>query len=156
MGLQVEIVERSSVIVVTLTGPTDIAALEPLHDALQVAASEGKAVVLDLRELTHASPVTGIIEALGPVEATLKLVVRAPADSALPPVTGAEVYTSIDAAIAATRAEGSHNGEPTDADLTAKFDDLRHRYAQMIGHCRQLLHNVENRPSGGAHPPQES
>ena len=42
MGLQVEIVERSSVIVVTLTGPTDIAALEPLHDALQLAASERK------------------------------------------------------------------------------------------------------------------
>ena len=58
MGLQVEIVERSSVIVVTLTGPTDIAALEPLHDALHVAASEGQSVVLDLREINHASPTT--------------------------------------------------------------------------------------------------
>ncbi len=47
MGLQVEIAERSSVIVVTLTGPTDIEALEPLHDASQVAASEGQTVVLD-------------------------------------------------------------------------------------------------------------
>jgi len=41
MSLQVEIVERSSVIVVTVTGPTDIAALEPLNGALQVAAIEG-------------------------------------------------------------------------------------------------------------------
>ena len=31
MGLQVEIVERSSVIVVTLTGPTDLAALEQIR-----------------------------------------------------------------------------------------------------------------------------
>jgi hypothetical protein len=102
--------------------------------------------VLDLRELIHASPVTGIIDAVGPAVATLKLVVRAPTDSAPPPVTETEVYTSIDAAIDATRAERSHNGEPTDADLTAKFDDLRHRYAQMIGHCRQLLRNAENPP----------
>jgi len=38
------------------------------------------------------------------------------------------------------------NGDPTDPDLAAKFDDLRDLYAQMIGHCRQLLQNVENRP----------
>ena len=105
MGLQVEIVERSSVIVVTVTGPTDIGALEPLHDALRVAASEGQTVVLDLRELTHPSPWTGIIDALGPAVATLKLVVRSPTGSAQPPVPGAAVYTGVDAAIDAIRAK---------------------------------------------------
>jgi hypothetical protein len=140
MGLQVEIVERRSVMVVTLTGPTDIGALQALHEALQVAASEGKTVVLDLRDLTDATSLTGIIDALGVVVATVKLVVRSPADSAQPPVPGAEVYTSIDAAMDAARAE------PTDADLAAKFDDLCDRYARMIGHCRQLLHDVDNPP----------
>src|ERR1700761_7993003 len=99
MGLQVEIVERSSVIVVTVTGPTDLAALEPFHDALHVAASEGQTVVLDLSELTHDSPWTGIIDGLGPASATLKLVGRSPTGSAQPAVPGAEVYTSVDAAI---------------------------------------------------------
>ena len=102
MGLQVEIVERSSVIVVTLTGPTDIEALKPLHDALHVAAGEGQTVVLDLRELSHASG-TGIIEALGPAVATLKLVVPSPTGAAQPPVPGTQVYTSVDAAIDAIR-----------------------------------------------------
>ncbi|HUJ64484.1 MAG TPA: hypothetical protein VLX59_03035 [Acidimicrobiales bacterium] len=146
MGLRVEIVEGSSVIVVTLTGPTDIAALEPLHDALHVAASEGKTVVLDVRELTHVTALTSIIDALGPAAATLKLVVRPPTLSAQPPVPGAEVHTSVDAAIDATGAGSSPNGATTDADLAAKFHDLSDRYAQMIGHCRQLLHDVENPP----------
>jgi hypothetical protein len=105
MGLQVEIVESGSVIVVTPTGP-DIAALEPLHDALQVAASQGQTVVVDLRELTPATPRTDIIDAM--------------------------------------RAERSPHGDTTDADLAAKFADLSDRYAHMIGHCRQLLSNLEN------------
>ena len=144
MGLQVEIVERSSVIVVTVTGPTDLAALEPFHDALHVAASEGQTVVLDLSELTHDSPWTGIIDGLGPASATLKLVGRSPTGSAQPAVPGAEVYTSVDAAIDAIRAERGLNGDTTDAELAAKFDHLSDRYAHMIGLCRQLLHNVEN------------
>ena len=41
MGLQIETIEHSSAIVVTLTGATDVGALEPLQDALRVAASEG-------------------------------------------------------------------------------------------------------------------
>jgi hypothetical protein len=146
MGLQVEIVERSSVIVVTLTGPTDIAALEPLHDALRVAASEGQTVVLDLRELTRARARAGIIEALVPAVATLKLVVRSPTGCAQPPLPGTEIYTSVDAAIAAIRADSPPNGDTTDAGLAAKFDDLSDRYAHMIGHCRQLLHDAENPP----------
>lgn len=145
MGLQVEIVESASVIVMTLTGPTDIAALEPLHDALQVAASEGQTVVLDLRELAHASPMTDIIDALGPAVDTLKLVVRSPT-GAQSPVPAVEVYTSLDAAIDAIRNKCFPNGDTTDADLAAKFDDLSDRYAQMIRHCRALLHDVENPP----------
>jgi hypothetical protein len=146
MGLQVEIAERSSVIVVTLTGPTGIGALEPLHDALQTAASEGQTVVLDLRELTHASRLTGIVDALGPAVTTLKLVMRSPTSSTQSPVPGAEVYTSVEAAIDAIRADCAPNGDTTDADLAAKFDDLSHRYAHMIGRCRQLLPTVENPP----------
>jgi len=145
MGLQVEIVERSSVIVVTLTGPTDITALGPLHDALQVAATEGQTVVLDLRELIHTTSLTDMITALAPAVATLKLVVPSPTGSPQPPVPGAEVYPSVDAAIDAIRAECSPNrGDPTHADLAAKFGDLSARYAHMIGQCRQLLDNVEN------------
>ena len=107
MGLQVEIVERGSVIVMTLTGPTDITALEPLHDALQVAASEGQTVVLDLWELTHASPLTDIIDALGPAVATLKLVVQSPTGAAQPAVPRVEVYTSdVDACDDALRGVG--------------------------------------------------
>ena len=146
MGLQVEIVESGSVIVMTLTGPTDIAALEPLHDALHVAASEGQTVVLDLKELTHASPLAGIIDFLGPAVDTLKLVVRSPTGAAQPPVPAAEVYTSLDAAIDAIRSKCSPNGDTTNADLVAKFNDLSDRYTHMIGHCRQLLHDVENPP----------
>jgi hypothetical protein len=121
MGLQVEIVERSSVIVMTLTGLTDIGELEPLHDALHVAASEGQAVVLDLTGLSRASPGTEIIDALGPAAATLKLVARFPTGSAQPPVPGAEVYPSVDAAIAAIRNSSSPSGEPTGADLARQI-----------------------------------
>src|SRR5579862_9346257 len=103
MAVEVEIVERSSVIVVTLTGGTDIAALEPLNDAIQVAASEGKTVVLDIRELTHAGPLSGIIEVLGPVAATLKIVAHPSATASYPHVAYTEIYTSVDAAIDAVR-----------------------------------------------------
>ena len=107
MGLQVEIVERGSVIVMTLTGLTDIAALEPLHDALQAAAGEGQTVVLDLRELSHASPLTDIIDALGPAVDTLKLVVQSPTGAAQPAVPRVEVYTSdVDACDDALRGVG--------------------------------------------------
>jgi hypothetical protein len=141
MAVEVEIVERSSVIVVTLTGGTDIGALEPLHDALQVAASEGKTVVLDITELARACPLTGIIDVLGPAAATLKIVAHPSAAATDPPVGYTEVYTSVDAAIGAAR---SANSEPSDGDLVAKFDDLRTRYEQMINTCRQLLDSAES------------
>jgi hypothetical protein len=146
MGLGVEIVEGGSVIVMTLTGPSDIAALEPLHDALQVAASQGQTVLLDLRELAPVPPLTDIIDALGPAVATLKLVVPSPTLAAQPPGPAAQVYTSVDAAIDAIQNQRSPHGDTTDAELAAKFHDLSDRYAHMIGHCRQLLHNVENPP----------
>ena len=141
MALKVEIVERSSVIVVTLTGGTDIAALGPLHDALQVAASERKTVVLDITELAHASPLTAIIDAVGPAVATLKIVARPSVTATVSAGRLPEVYASVDAAIQSVR---STNGEPTDDDLVAKFDDLHARYEQMINACRQLLDSVEN------------
>jgi hypothetical protein len=118
MGLQVEIVERSSVIVVTLTGPTDIAALEPLHDALQVAASEGQTVVLDLRELTHSTPLTDMIAALGSAVATLMLVVPSTTGSPQSAVPGlrdgdpiGSTATGADAA-ATERGQGDSQAQP--------------------------------------------
>jgi hypothetical protein len=141
MAVEVEIVARSSVIVVTLTGPTDLAALEPLNDALRVAAREGKTVVLDIRDLAHASPLTGIIDVLGPAAPTLKIVAHPSATATDPAVGYTEIYTSVDAAIDAVR---SANGEPSDGDLVAKFDDLRTRYEQMINTCRQILDSAEN------------
>jgi len=89
---------------------------------------------------------TSTINALGTAAATLKLVVPSPSGSSQPPVAETEVYTNVNPAIDAIGAEYSPNGDPTDPDLAAKFDDLRDLYAQMIGHCRQLLQNVENRP----------
>lgn len=141
MALEVEIVERSSIIVVTLTGGTDIAALEPLNDALQVAASEGNTVVLDITELAHASPLTAIIDALGEAAEALKIVARPSVTAGDLPAGHSEVYTSVDSAIESV---GSANGEPSDDDLVAKFDDLSARYEQMINTCRQLLDSAEN------------
>lgn len=140
MALEVEIVERSSVIVVTLTGATDIEALEPLADALQVAASEGNTVVLDITELAHASPLR-IIDTLGPAAATLKIVARPSASANDEPGEYPMVYTSVNAAIQSVR---SANGEPSDDGLVAKFHDLSARYEQMINTCRKLLDSVEN------------
>jgi hypothetical protein len=148
MGLQVEIVERSSVIVVTLTGATDIGALEPLHDALRVAAGDGQAVVLDVRELTHAPTSGGIIDDLGLTAATLKLVARSSTESARPPVSGVEVYPSVHAAIDAIRAEYPTNSHLIAANPAAQSDDLRERFAQMINGCRQLLERVEDSQEG--------
>jgi hypothetical protein len=145
MGLEVEIVEHGSIIVVTITGPTDIAALQPLRDALEVAVGEGQTIVVDISELTHTSSWTAIIDALGPAVATRTVVVRSPGSPQLSlPRTGA--YTSVDAAIEAIRAERSPNGNTNDTNLTAKFDDLSDRYAKMISHRRQLLSNIENPP----------
>ena len=141
MALEVEIVERSSVIVVTFTGATDIGALEPLNDALQVAASEGKTVVLDITGLAHPSPLTDITDALGPAAATMKIVTRPSVTAAVPPGASTEVYTSVDAAIDAVR---SANCKPSDEDLVAKFNDLSARFEQMINTCRQLLDSAEN------------
>ena len=143
MGLQIEIVEASSVIVVTLTGATDLGAIEPLQDAIRAAAGEGQTVVLDITELSHSNPLGGIIDALGPAVAALTLVARPSATSQRQPVGPLDVYTSVDAAIDAVRADNVADHKPTDEDLAAKFDDLRQRYAQMINQCRQLLQNAE-------------
>ena len=141
MALEVEIVERSSVIIVTLTGGTDIGALEPLNDALQVAASEGNTVVLDITELAHAGPLTTIINAIGEAAATLKIVARPSVTAGDLPAGHSEVYTSVDAAIQSVR---TANGASSDDDLVVKFDDLSARYEQMINTCRQLLDSAEN------------
>ena len=103
MGLQIETIEHSSAIVVTLTGATDVGALEPLQDALRVAGSEGRTVVLDISEVTHNSPLTEIIDAFGPAVAALKLVARSAAGPLDRPHCHSVVYPSVDAAIAAAR-----------------------------------------------------
>lgn len=141
MAIEIEIVEPSSIIVVTLTGGTDIGALQLLDDALQMAANEKKTVVLDIRELTHASPPTGIIDALGSVATTLKIVASPSVNPNDRPVGYPEVYTSVDAAIESV---GAADGELSDNDLVTKFDDLSARYEQMINTCRQLLDRAEN------------
>ena len=152
MGLQIKIVEACSVIVVTLTGATDLEAIEPLQDAIRSAASEGQTVVLDITELSHSHTLAGVIDALGPAVAALRLVARPSASSQRPPVGPVEVYTSVAAAIHAPRAGNVANIEPTDVDLAAKFDDLRERYAQMINQCRQLLQNAEPHRDTAPHP----
>ena len=139
MGLEIEIVERSSVIVVTISGGTPIEALEPLHDALRVAANEGQTVVVDLSELTDTDPLGGIIDTLGPAAPALKLVARPSPPPIQVPGGHTEIYPSVDAAISAARGVGQTASDPTHVDLAAKFDALAERYAQMINHCRQLL-----------------
>ena len=132
MGLQIKIVEACSVIVVTLTGATDLEAIEPLQDAMRAAASEGQTVVLDITKLSHTDPVTGIIDVLGPAAAALKLVARPSVIHVQLPDTAGAVYTGVADAIDAVRAGDLAPSTPTDEDLAAKFDDLRERYAAMI------------------------
>lgn len=156
MGLQIEIVERSSVIVVTLTGATDVGAIAPLQDALRVAASEGKTVVLDITELTRASSLTEIVDALGPAVMALKLVARPTSTLAQLPARHTEIYPSVGAAIAAIRDTGQIESSPTFDDLAAKFDVLRDRYAQMIEHCQQLLQHAGKPPENIAQASRDS
>ena len=152
MGLEIEIVEASSVILVTLTGATDFGAIEPLQDAIRAAASDGQAVVLDITELSFSDPLGEIIDALGPAVAALTLVARPSAAHLQLSVTPVEVYSSVDAAIGALRAGTPAASKPTDEDLAAKFDDLRQRYAQMINQCRQLLQDAESHSDTGLKP----
>lgn len=116
MGLQIEIIERSSVIVVTLTGATDPGALEPLRGALRLAAGEGRTVVIDITGMTQAGALTGVIDAMGPMAGALKLV--AP-DSATTRRHGAghpRTYISVEAAVSAARLVGvARDGRPVQA-----------------------------------------
>jgi hypothetical protein len=147
MGLCIDIVERHSVIVVTITGRADAGALEPLQDALRVAASAARTVVVDITALTDARSRTGILEVLDREPAMVKVVTRPSPTGSQPPnhltdVT-AEVYASVGAAIDATRAGRTGKTEPSDDDLAAKFGTLTKRYAEMINRCRQLLQDAE-------------
>jgi hypothetical protein len=77
MGLHIEIVERQSVIVVKLSGPTGLASLNPLQAAVSAAISDGQEVVVDLTELAGADlgSLARLIEDLGPSAAAhLKVV----------------------------------------------------------------------------------
>lgn len=152
MGLQIEIIERSSVIVVTLTGATELGALEPLHDALGVAAGEGKTVVLDITELTYAGALTGVIDAIGPTAGTLKVVASRSVTSAGPPADYPGIYPSVEAAISDIRPGTPPATALTDIDLAAEFDDRLERYALMIDRGRQLLHTTEYPPPEGDGP----
>ena len=157
MSLQIEIIERSSVIVVTLTGATELGALDPLHDALGVAAGEGKTVVLDITELAYAGPLTGVIDAIGPTAGTFKVVASRLATSAGPPADYPRIYPSVEAAISDIRLGASPTSELTDIDLVAEFDDRGERYALMIDRCRQLLQTTEYPlPEGDGPSPMEA
>ena len=109
MGLQIEIVEHSSAMVVTLTGATDLGALEPLQDVLRVAAIEGTTVVLDISEIC---PLTEIIDAFEPAMAALNLTAPSAAGPPDRPLCQHVVYPSVDAAIAAAR---THHQQPGSA-----------------------------------------
>ena len=148
MGLQIEIIERSSVIVLTLTGATELGALEPLYDALRVAGLEGKTVVVDITAVTQPGALTGVINALGPIAGTLKLVAPHSSTAADYP----ETYPNVEAAVSAIRLGDPSTAKLSDADLAAMFDDLRERYALMIDRCRRLLHDAEHPPAGGVQP----
>jgi hypothetical protein len=148
MGLQIETIEHSSAIVVTLTSATDVGALEPLQDALRVAASEGTTVVLDISEITHNCPLTEIIDAFGPAMAAIKLVAPSAAGPLDRPLCQHVVYPSVDAAIAAARTTSNLAKQ----DLAAEFDALADHYAQMIDHCPQFLDKAELSAGASAQP----
>ena len=138
--------------VVTLTGATHVGALEPLQDALRVAASGGTTVVLDISEVTHTSPSIEIVDACGPTVAALKLVAPSAAGPPDRPLCQSVVYSNIDAAIAGAGDGETTTSNPAKEDLAARFDDLADQYAQMIDHCRQLLHKAELSAGGSAQP----
>ena len=139
MGVQIEIVERNSAIVVTLTGATDPAVLEPLQDALGVAAKEGKAVVLDITDLGENKSLDRIVTALGSAITALKVVAPNLAGPSESSEDAMVLYPNVDSAIAALR----RDRHSEDIDLAAKYDDLEKRYEQMINKCRQLLETLD-------------
>ena len=138
--------------VVTLTGATDAGAREPLQDALRVAATEGTTVVPDISEITHNSPLTEIADIFGPAATALKLAAPSAARPLDRPLCHSVVYPRVDAAIAAARDRDSTTSNPAKEDLAAKFDAPADQYAQMIDHCRQLLHKAELSAGASAQP----
>jgi hypothetical protein len=148
MGLHIEIVERRSVIVVKLSGPTDLASLNPLQAAVSAAISDGQEVVLDLTELVCADlgSLSGLIEDLGPSAAAHLKVVHSrgsPADQSPETAWGPiRIYPNV---IEATRPSDSQPPHGADdlAEMRVKFDALGDKYQQAIKACRDLLRTAE-------------
>ena len=111
--------------------------------------------MLDISEVTHTSPSTEIVDACGPTVAALKLVALSAAGPPDRPLCQSVVYPSVDVAIAAARDGDTTTSNPAKEDLAAKFDALADHYAQMIDHCRQLLHKAELSAGGSAQPSTE-
>lgn len=76
MGIQIEITEQRSVIVVTLSGATGVTALAPLTEALLAAASEGRSIIIDINNLRDidTSSLAELIDLLGLAPVQLKVV----------------------------------------------------------------------------------
>ena len=156
MGLQIDIGDQDSTIVITLSGRTDVAALEPIRDALFAAAQEGRTVVVDLNQLADLDA-EGLRQFLNWIEAIgdrLRLVADRPDIRRLlaqadPGSTGirATVAAALDAdtqpSTAKDRTDANGHDQGPSRELTAMFADLEDQYRKTIERCRELLETAE-------------
>jgi anti-anti-sigma regulatory factor len=171
MRLQIEVSDRDSAIVVTLSGNTDVGALEPLKAALVAAASEGRAVVVVLDGLAEVNTASlkDLIEGTGTAATHIRLVTARPElrlqilRAGVDPI---EVHSSVAAATGRHRSPpetchmvleneepatdaGSGLGQPGHCDLGAKYANLQAQYREAIARCRELLQTVEGNDAIG-------
>ena len=157
MGLQIDVGDQDSTIVITVSGGTDVAAPEPIRDALFAAAQEGRTVVLDLSQLVDLDA-EGLRQFLNRIEAIgdrIRLVADRPDIRRLlaqadPGSTG--IHATVAAAVEAetqpstakdrTDANGHDHGPSR--ELQAMFADLEDQYRQAIERCRELLETAEH------------
>ena len=139
MGLNFEISEPRSAIVVTLSGATELDALRPLRAALAAAMDDGQTVVVNLDNLPHLDTdlLAELLAQAEPVAGQLRLVARRTellgAIAAFGSDPRIEINPSGTAAV-----DGPGN------DLPAKFANLSDQYRAAIDECRWLLRRLDD------------
>jgi anti-anti-sigma factor len=165
MGLDIQIGEQGSAIVVTVSGSTDLAALEPLSSAILAAASGGRTVVVDLDDVAELDTKTlgGFLGGIESASDQIRLVAHSPNLRELIGQASSHqimVCATVAAALDGNRRREGHD-EPSDGpdrgdppqggeaidvdpvDLREKFAQLESQYRVAISRCRDLLQSAE-------------